>query len=813
MRDLRFHADSGELPGPAAEADVLVAGGKIVAWSEGAADLLGYRAEEVLGQPADGLLLNPEDAESLGRRSVVDEAGRLGPVALRHRSGDRVDVELWGRPLASANGERPWLFQAARADTIRTYEFGRALLRGLFTDSPFLIDVFDTELRFVAQNQSHRGVTGFRGRELAGRTMREMAPPGMMDMDAFESRQRQVLDSGQPLIHTEVVGNIVPGGPPREYVWSESILPLKDRSGEVMALAHTVFDVTQQARSRERLALVNDASMRIGRTLDLSRTARELADVAVPRFADFAYVNLLDGVFGGDEPVRGQPPEAMLLRRVAHRSVLREGVRLGAVAEGEVDSFATVPGSPFTDALTHGAPVLLTGDELRVALAEIAPERAALAKELEVHSWLLVPMFARGAALGTAVFVRFRNPRRFETDDVLLAREFVARAAVCVDNARRYGRERSTALALQRSLLPQRFPSPTAVDAASRYLPASGHASLGGDWFDVIPLSGARVALVVGDVVGHDLHSAVTMGRLRTAVRTLADLGLPPDELLTHLDDQMNRFLDERGSEDVQLGAATGATCLYAVYDPLTRRCVMARAGHPPPAVLSADGEVTFTDLPDGPPLGLGGVVFESAEVELADGDLLVLYTDGLVRSRERDLSAGMELLRETLSAIPSSATPDDICDTLVRSLLPDHHRDDMALLAARAHGLPEDSHATWTFAADVELVARAREVTNQQLARWGLENEAFTTELIVSELVTNAIRHGDEPITLRLIRDRNLICEVSDGSNTSPHVRRARETDEGGRGLYLVAQLTQSWGTRYGGRGKTIWAEQTLSD
>lgn len=255
------------------------------------------------------------------------------------------------------------------------------------------------------------------------------------------------------------------------------------------------------------------------------------------------------------------------------------------VATGDVDPFASGAGAHFAQALASGEPLLLTGDEVTAKLSAVDPRRAALVRGYRVHSWLLVPMSARGAALGAAVFVRFKRPHAFEADDVLLAEEFVARAAVCIDNARRYTRERNTALALQRSLLPQRMPVLSAVEAASRYLSASGRTVLGGAWFDMIPLSGAQVALLVGDVAGNDLHSAVTMGRLRTAVRTLADLGLSPEELLTHLDDQVNRFQDEH-----DVGGAAGTTCVYAVFDPITRRCAMARAGHPPPARVSETG-------------------------------------------------------------------------------------------------------------------------------------------------------------------------------------------------------------------------------
>ncbi|MGW4759965.1 SpoIIE family protein phosphatase [Streptomyces chartreusis] len=814
MRNLSFRGDYGGLPEPGGEADALVDGhGVLMGWSPGATRLLGFTANEVLGRSAAELLHRRTDAADLAWPPETNSAVRLGQVALQHRNGVPVEAEVWVRPLSSATGERLWLLQAGGVELTRAHDLGQALLKGLFTDSPFLIDVFDTQLRFVAQNEAQRRAGLFQDSEFAGRTMRDMAPAGLLDLDAFEARQRQVLETGKAQINTEVAGGMVAGGPPREFVWSESILPLTDRSGKTIALAHVVSDVTQQARSRERLALVNDANTQIGSTLDVSRTAQELADFAVPHLADFAYVNLLDSVFSGEEPVSGQIPEAMTLRRVAHRSVLRdrEEGEFGGVAMGDIDGFATLPGSPFTEALAHGEPVLLGWDELRATLAVFDPDRAALGHELGVHSWLLVPMFARGTVLGTAVFVRFRNPRQFEVDDVLLAQELVARAGVCVDNASRYSRERTTALALQRSLLPQRLPSPEAVDAASRYLPASGHAGLGGDWFDVIPLSGARVALVVGDVVGHDLQSAVTMGRLRTAVRTLADLDLPPDELLAHLDDQMNRFLDERGDQSPQAFEAPGATCLYAIYDPVSRCCVMARAGHPPPAVVSTDGRVDFVELPGGPPLGLGGVVFESCEIKLDDGELLVLYTDGLVESRQQDIETGLERLRETLSCMPSSASPEEACNILIRELLPAQPQDDMALLVGRTQGLPANCHVTWTFDADEQLVAQARALTTRQLERWGLEEEAFITELIVSELLTNAIRYGAEPISVRLIRSQNLICEVSDGSSTSPHVRQAQETDEGGRGLYLVSQLTQNWGARYDVQGKTIWAEQAL--
>jgi serine phosphatase RsbU (regulator of sigma subunit)/anti-sigma regulatory factor (Ser/Thr protein kinase) len=430
-----------------------------------------------------------------------------------------------------------------------------------------------------------------------------------------------------------------------------------------------------------------------------------------------------------------------------------------------------------------------------------------------IHSVMMVPLRARGVTLGMVHFLRHRTPESFGEDDLLLAEEIVARAAVSVDNARRYTHERRTALALQRSLLPERPPALTAVEVAYRYLPAGSGADIGGDWLDVIQLSGARVALVVGDVVGHGIQASATMGRLRTAVRTLADVDLAPDELLTQLDDLVIRLDREEGPEArgraEETSGEVGATCLYAVYDPASRRCTMARAGHPPPALVTADGTVRFLDLPAGPPLGLGGLPYESTEVELGEGSLLALYTDGLVEAADRDIGVGLELLRRALSS--PADTLEETCDQVLSTALTSPPADDIVLLLARTSALDARQMRTWHLPLDPAAVAGARKVAGEQVAAWGLDETAFATELIVSELVTNAIRYGEAPIRLRLIRGSTLICEVSDGSNTAPHLRRARVFDEGGRGLLLVAQVAERWGSRQTPTGKTIWAEQPL--
>jgi serine phosphatase RsbU (regulator of sigma subunit)/anti-sigma regulatory factor (Ser/Thr protein kinase) len=551
------------------------------------------------------------------------------------------------------------------------------------------------------------------------------------------------------------------------------------------------------AKARQQLGLLYDTNARVGTTLDVTRTAEELTEVTVPRFADFAAVDLPPAVPLGEEPIHavGGPVE-----RVAITGV-REDSHLYAV--GDLVTYST--STPQGRSLISEDPVLVP--ELARADGWIShdPVRGEKVLAAGVHSLITVPMRARGTLLGVVSFYRSR-PEPFEEDDLSLAEELVGHAALCIDNARRYTREHTVALALQRSLLPHGLPAQRAVEAAHRYLPA--RSGVGGDWFDVIPLSGARVALVVGDVVGHGLHAAVTMGRLRTAIHTFCSLDLAPDELLTHLDDLVLRLQEEAetGSKEI-----IGASCVYAVYDPATRRCILARAGHPPPALVLPDGTVEYLEVPAGPPLGLGGLPFETVEIEIEAADsCLVLYTDGLIEHLGgRDAGLGIDQLHRVLAH--PDRTPEQTCQAL-DALLSDQPTDDIAVLVARTKGLDADQIATWDVPAAPAVVSHIRTDVIAQLTRWHLQ-ETFATELIVSELVTNAIRYGAEPITLRLLRptDHTLICEVSDSSSTSPHLRNARTTDEGGRGLYLVAHLVQRWGTRYDPHGKVIWTEQPL--
>ncbi|MEU3447498.1 SpoIIE family protein phosphatase [Streptomyces thermolilacinus] len=579
-----------------------------------------------------------------------------------------------------------------------------------------------------------------------------------------------------------------------------------DRSSEEVVAAY------QEERDhllQRRLALTDRASKRIGTTLDISRTAEELTEVCTEDFADLVTVDLFDSAL--DETGTGSP-EALAQRRVAQRSVLDDCPE-SLLSVGETHTYPD--GSEPVRALTTGRSVLHhisgTGMPPWVAPSE---SHGRVLRDLGLHSVLLVPLHTRGETLGLVQFVRHHTSAPFDDEDLPLAQEIVSRAAVSIDNARRYTHERSTALALQRALLPRDMVEQPAVETASRYLPAGSRAGVGGDWYDVIPLSGARVALVVGDVVGRGLHAAATMGRLRTAVRAFADIDLMPDELLTHLDDVVIRMQREESADKGE----TSATCLYAIYDPVSRRCSLASAGHVPPTVVTPSTiggvigtprEAGLPSVPIGPPLGLGGLPFETAEFELPEDSLLVLHTDGLIAGRTRDVDLGLATLHDALTSAPESV--EEICDQLLAALLPSRPADDVALLVARTHALHPNHVATMDLPSDPAAVSGARRFASDVLAAWELQDLSFTTELVVSELVTNAIRYGKSPVRLRLILQSTLTCEVSDASSTAPHLRRARIYDEGGRGLLLVAQCAERWGTRHGREGKVIWAEQAL--
>ncbi|MFF3918669.1 SpoIIE family protein phosphatase [Streptomyces sp. NPDC001852] len=466
--------------------------------------------------------------------------------------------------------------------------------------------------------------------------------------------------------------------------------------------------------------------------------------------------------------------------------------------------------NPVGDALRTRTPLCISSPE---EFLKSYPGTETLVREGAKQAWAFLPLAVSGREIGAAV-ISFGRPRVLDDDERTLLTALSGLIAQALERAGLYDEATTRARTLQRSLLPQALPKLPELTTAARYQPAKQGADVGGDWYDVIPLSAARVALVIGDVMGHGMAEAATMGGLRTAVRTLSELELPPDEILGHLNDIVG-----------DLGNDAFATCLYGIYDPVSRRLSYASAGQPPPAVAHPDGTVTFLPMTPDPPLGVAAPPFETHETVLPADSLLALYSDGLVESKERDVTTGMshlaELLSRSVRAMPTSSPDasdlDALCADLTSALLPAHGAlsDDAALLLARAHPLNAENVAEWPLPEDPVAAGQARDLVRAQLSDWGLSDEdlVMTTELLVSELVGNVVRHACGPIRLRMLRSRALICEVSDASLTTPHIRHTSATDEGGRGLQLISALCERWGTRHTRTGKSIWTEQPLPE
>ncbi|MEV7196672.1 ATP-binding SpoIIE family protein phosphatase [Streptomyces sp. NPDC093510] len=567
-------------------------------------------------------------------------------------------------------------------------------------------------------------------------------------------------------------------------------------------------------RDGDRLRFVGAATRRIARGIDLDEIVMGLCRATVPTFSDAILVYLRDPLPVGDE----RPTGPLVLR-------LRRSDRLRSIEEGGEDTDTdggtppahqsapditdvmgsaelceVRPGGALAEVLRGVRPVFADSAAARAALPELLGEGRTLPGG---QRGILAPLRGRRRVIGAAVFLRRPDRPAFEADDLLVAAQLATHSALGIDKAVLYGREAYIADELQRTMLPETLPRPTGVRLASRYLPAAETARVGGDWYDAIPLPGSRVALVVGDVMGHSMTSAAIMGQLRTTAQTLAGLDLPPQEVLHHLDEQAQR-----------LGSDRMATCLYAVYDPVSHRITIANAGHPPPVLLHLGGRAEVLRMPPGAPIGVGGVDFEAVELDAPAGATLLLYTDGLVESRLRDVWTGIEQLRERLAATAQLTGPDHpppleaLCDEVLDMLGPGDRDDDIALLAARFDGIAPSDVAYWFLEPEDATPSRARRLARSALVRWGLEELTDSVELLVSEVVTNAVRYASRPITLRLLRTDVLRCEVGDDVPQLPRLRQARATDEGGRGLYLVNKMARRWGATRLSTGKVVWFE-----
>lgn len=812
--------------------------GLIEQWSRRAAGLFGIAAHEAVGRdPVETFM--PAELRTGGHRRVgeiLDGKEWTGLVPFRMPGEDAVHglAEVYVMPSETESGEPAALCIVVDVRALRRIETDLAASQAIFGQSPFGFALFGTDFTVVRANQRFATVFGGQAADHRGRTVDDyLARP---EAERLTATLRKVLETGDSVTDLQLVGT-APGDTENRH-WSMDLYRVHSGAGRPIGIAGLATDVTRRhiaareaASARRNLALLNEAGARIGNSLDLETTARELLGVAVPGFCDLASVDLYQGLLTGDEAPPGSWGSlhhesvggSAELRRVAFASAVSDVLPVTASDSTSTDGATDPPALGAVHRYSFNSPCSMA---LRTGHIEVVPGDDCGF----VQSTLAVPMVAHDTVVGLVQFSRTKGSEPFGERDRALATELAARAAVCIDNARLYRREHERALILQRSLLPPGDPEAAGLDIACRYLPGNTATEVGGDWFDVIELPGHRTALVVGDVMGRGLRAAVAMGELRTAVRTLALLDLEPAEVLSALD-EVARGLGTPGAStpsdglsgaqwpsrashkarDADLSEVYLATCVYAVYDPVTRRCTFANAGHLPPVVVEPGEPALLLDVPPGMPLGVGGEPFEEVEVELKEGALLALYTDGLVESRDHPLDEGLQALRNAL--VEPELPLEDVCDHVLTTLDTRHGEDDIALLMARIQGLPVDAVGDWRLPREPRSVARARELARRQLLDWELDDLVDTTELLVSELVTNALRYGEGEIRLRLLRDRTLVCEVWDAGLVQPRRRRARDTDEGGRGLQLVGLLSAAWGSRRTPRGKTVWFELPLPD
>jgi PAS domain S-box-containing protein len=536
----------------------------------------------------------------------------------------------------------------------------------LFDQLPVGLVFTDREVRTTRTNAAYRRLVGLPDEALIGRRPSEVAP-GADGVLAERILAEEVINRGASVSNVPMEQTVA--GERRVLSWSADRMM---DNGQVVGAAVSVMDITGRVRAdralrraNARLDLLQRAGCQVGTTLDVFRTAGELAGLAVPGLADRVTVELSEAVLQGEDPPSN--PGVLRVRRVAVRDAATRSTVGFAVGD-----LITVPVASVTAlAAWRGEPFLARNWTEMSAQVHFTSDHAQALLSRGVHTLMLVPLVARGVMLGMAAFCRAENPEPYDEDDLRLVSDLASRAAVHIDNARLYTREHDAAVTFQRSLLPQAIPEVPGLDIAHRYQPASRAAEVGGDWFDVIPLDAEKAALVVGDVTGHSVHAATIMGQLRITTAALARLGCPPEEIMA----QLSGVVAEDGEE-------TGATCLYAQYDPRTRRCCLTTAGHPPAALRRPDGTAEFIDIPGGVMLGAGQKHYPATEIELPPGSVLALYTDGLIEQPGQDLSTGMSQLARALAAGPARSL-DDLCDSVLTLLAP-RSRDDIALLLAR---------------------------------------------------------------------------------------------------------------------------------
>lgn len=652
--------------------------GRIVLWSPEAEHLFGYSSAEALGQYAADLLIDPRHRSrvlKLFNRVLAGESW-AGGFPIRCKDGTARQTEFRNVPLQDDQHHTYALGIATDQTKLRELETGLALTSRLFHHAPFGLAVLDPGLRYMLVNPVLEKIHGRPAGETVGLRPSEVIP--VADTTQIEAAMRHVLATGEPLLNQLTISTTPSDPDPNnEHAWSASYYRLQDQHARILGVAVTVVDDTERhraaaeaTRARRRLAMLAEAGVRIGSTLDLERTAHEVADIAVDDLADVAAVDILDVIFTAADPALPDTGQGVAFRPLAVAARPPTDAVQAADPVGEVAVYAA--DRLVTQCVTTGRPVLvphLSAETLRRLGSR--PDSDVL-ERAGAHSYLAVPLMAHGCVLGALSLLRVHNARPFDLDDRDFATELADRAAICIDNARWYRHERDTALALQRSLLPHQAPDRPGLEVATRYCPADDTSEIGGDWYDVLPLTDGGTALVIGDVMGSGVTAAATMGQLRTATRTLGRLDLPPAAVLSGLD----RLVE--GLE------SSFATCTYLTCRPASGTCEIATAGHLPPVVIHPDGTAELIAPNPGPPLGIGDTTFTTHRLTLAPDSRLLLYTDGLVETRTDAIDDRLQLLLDILTGPRRSI--EDTCDFLLQHLRHPGSRDDVALLLAHVN-------------------------------------------------------------------------------------------------------------------------------
>lgn len=766
----------------------------IVLDSSGAIVACNAIAESLLRLPAhwqgSSILADQEPSfvRAVGRLLAGDPVARETQVRLG--DGAMRSLSWKGTPLFDAEGERLGAVaviedtskrQAARRDT--------ALLDALFREAPVGLAVFDQQRRYTRVNRALEQMNGLSDDEHRGRPASDLLPDLRSDLDLVVQR---VFETGEPAPDIEVVGS-TPATQDETRTWLHSFFRL-EHGGQAVGVGAVVRDITDQRRAElerasaaQRLAFIGEAGEQLAGSLEPEAVLDVLCRLAVPPLADHIIIDLLDDAgrlvraasrHSGSDPYESKSfVEVGESRDYGERHPVRRAAELGEIF--------------------HLRDV--------AAAAAAAPEGdGAFAQRAGLSSVLVLPMHVAGHVIGVASLVFTSSGRRYEQAEVALARDLVGRAAVAVANALSYEQQRSAAVALQRSLLPEGLGDVEGLDVAWRYLPGAKGTKVGGDWADVLPLPSGRTAIVVGDVMGRGLRAAAVMGQVRTAVRVLAYQDPPPAEVLRALD------IAVAGLADGQL-----VTCVYAVFDPSRETLTLASAGHVPPVLVSPTGEPHVlsvdTGMPVGVPLGVrADLGYGEVELAMPHGAGLALYTDGLVEAPGRDVDAG---IADLVAALTSTGWDDleALCDTAIAAGVPHApgHPDDVALLLVRAASDAAGHVMSVTLPPDPAAVSPARALFVSAMQRWGLVDEAVAIagELLVSEVVTNGIRYARGDVGMLVRRaERAVHVEVRDNDTRLPRLRHAALDDEGGRGLALVQALSRDWGARALPDGKVVW-------